>query len=288
MASLSLKPRRPPFGTTIRQNISFLHPGYPDGHNILFTLPAYYFRIQNNHQYPVVPSLDNFLCPVTLPGSWDTNSLLISPATTDDVGQRDQTCRVTASLLSNETAPIVPQALSEWWQRNNMFMYTTNPDLSSDTRCADNAILLRRDLHKMWDDHRFAIVPKADRWVIHVLWNSPSDELETEYHNLELQPLHGVARHFLFCRFALAILSRSIFLNQTVPRKLITLDSEGTPQVRTISAREAKSRSQSPKKRQRSVQGNGEVDDDEYGSHRTSSSSEEEEERGGWRLGRSG
>lgn len=170
----------------------------PEGRDAVLLGRRYYFLIQDStsspapsrvvlrlvlkqsadDQYPIVPSYDNFLCPATLPDSWATNPL-IEPATTDDVGKREQTCRVTASLLPNELAHIIPQAQSEWWQRNNMFAYTANPDLSSDTRCADNAILLRRDLHKMWDHHRFAIVPKAGKWVIHVLWKSPSDELET-------------------------------------------------------------------------------------------------------------
>lgn len=239
-------------------------------------------------QYPIVPSYDNLLCPAILPDSW-ADSPVIEPATTDDVGKRDQTCRITASLLPNEIAHIIPQAHSEWWQRNSMFAYAANPDLSTDTRCADNAILLRRDLHKVWDDHRFTIVPKAGKWVIHVLWKSPSDELEKEYHNLELQPLYGVARHFLFCRFALAILSKSIFLNQSVTRRLITLDSDAAPQVRSMSTNEYQSlfspmgranRSQSPKKRQRSVQGNGEAGLDEEESDGTGSVSEEEGERG--------
>lgn len=49
-------------------------------------------------------------------------------------------------------------------------------------------------------------------------WRSSSHELETEYHNLELQPLCGAVTHFLFCRFALAIFSKSVFLNQRVKR----------------------------------------------------------------------
>ncbi|TQV90290.1 HNH endonuclease domain-containing protein [Cordyceps javanica] len=316
MGSLQLKTRRPAYSTSDCQQFFFLHPGYPDGHNLLLSLPAfdshgihhetarvacailansrwdgffsltrdgaavadardavlketrYYFRVPDDAQYPVVPSYENFRCPTTLPTSWATDSPHIEPATTDDVGRRDLTCRVTASTLANEVAHIIPQALSEWWQRNSMFTYAANPDLSSDTRCAENAILLRRDLHKLWDDHRFAIVPKQGKWILHALWRSPSNELESEFHNLELQPLYGVARHFLLCRFALAILSKSVFLNQSVDRRLVTLDGEDTPRVQAMSANEyknlfatarrANSRSQSPKKRPRETQG---VDD---------------------------
>ncbi|CAH0033351.1 unnamed protein product [Clonostachys rhizophaga] len=336
MATLCLKPRRSPYSTNGSQQTFFLHPGYPDGHNILFVFPTvdsggihhetariacailansrwdgfltttrdgeainqgrdeilvnqrYYFRIQDDEQYPIIPSFNNFLCPTTLPDSWAASSPLIEPTTMDDVRNRDQTCRITASLVPNGIAHIIPQAQSEWWQSNSMIAYTANPELSTDTRCAENAILLRRDLHKLWDDHRFAIVPKAGKWVIHVLWKSPSEELEKKYHNLELQPLSGVARHFLFCRFALAILSKSIFLNQNVTRKLVTLDSEATPHVRSMSANEyrrlfsparrANSRSQSPQKRQRSAQDNDEAMDEE--GPVSGSDSGEEEQRG--------
>ncbi|CAG9949492.1 unnamed protein product [Clonostachys rosea f. rosea IK726] len=146
-----------------------------------------------------------------------------------------------------------------------MFTYAMNPDQSFDTNCADNTILLRRDLHKMWDDHRFAIVPKAGKWVVHILMISSTVELEETYHNLELQPLFAVSRYFFFCRFALAIISKSPFLRQQTARRLVILAGSGLPHVRTMSADDyqrlfnttsrGSSRSQSPKKRQRSVQG---------------------------------
>ncbi|OAQ58068.1 HNH endonuclease domain-containing protein [Pochonia chlamydosporia 170] len=317
--TLNLKTPRTPF-RSIRESHQtfFLHPGYPEKHNILLILPAldsggihhetariacailansrwdgflsltkdgpkleeprdavlpsrrYYFRIEGDDRYPVVPSFDNFPCPLELPDSWCEDLAPIEQSSVDDVGKRDQICRVTGSSLPNENAHIIPQAQSEWWQRNSMFAYTVNADQGFDTKCADNTILVRRDTHKMWDDHRFAIVPKAGKWVAHVLWNSPTVELEEYYHNLELQPLRGVSRYFLLCRFALAILSKSAFLSQGVPRRLITIVESGSTRVRSMSADEyrgmfntsrANSRSQSPKKRQRSTQNEKEGDE---------------------------
>ena len=46
--------------------------------------------------------------------------------------------------------------------------------------------------------------------------NDSSDELEEVYRSLALQSLSGVVRQFLLCRFALAVLAKSIFLQQTV------------------------------------------------------------------------
>jgi hypothetical protein len=118
----------------------------------------------------------------------------------------------------------------------------------------------------MWDDHRLAIIPKGGKWVVHVLWNSSTVELEEEYHNLPLQPLCGVSRYFFFCRFALAILCKSAFLSQRVSRNLVTLARSGSPRVGYMAADEyrvffnttgrSQSRSKSPRKRQHSAQDN--------------------------------
>lgn len=323
---------RPALCLKTMQLVFFLHPGYPDNHNILLTQPGfdsggihhdtahtacaifancrwdgflsvsrggpklaagpddvlppgrYYFGI-DGEQYPVVPTFDHFLCPADLPASYTSASVLSSPA--DDVIRRDLTCRITACALPNETAHIIPASQNDWWQRNSMFLHTANPNQGLDTRCADNTILLRRDLHKMWDDDKFVIVPKAGKWVVHVLWNSSVADI-LEYHNLELQPLAGVSRHFFLCRFALALLSNSAFLGQRVPRKLFIVDDCSTEvQIRTMAADEylrkfsrATSRSQSPKKRQRSTPGNGSNGRDSPGAEERQDQNDEEDGRG--------
>ncbi|KAF4460473.1 HNH endonuclease domain-containing [Fusarium albosuccineum] len=142
-----------------------------------------------------------------------------------------------------------------------MYTHVANPDQSFDAKCPDNTILLRCDLHKIWDDNRFAILPKAGGWYTHVLLNSNTTELEEEYHNLELQPLRGVSRYFFFCRFALAIIAKSAFFRQCERRKLVILDKSGSSRVRDMSVDEYKklinlaasgtSRGNSPTKRQR-------------------------------------
>ncbi|RFU75046.1 hnh endonuclease domain-containing, partial [Trichoderma arundinaceum] len=309
MTSLNIKYRRQPYADNDCELVTFLHPGYPDGQNVLLILPAvdrggihhgtalsacailancnwdgflsttrygrpikdsmsdvlksqqYYFCIRNGYiflfsllldgmlvliklvddQYPVIPSFAHFSCPTTLPFLWDhIMAPAINPATTDDVVTRDKTCRVTASHEPNEVALIIPESQSEWWQRNGMFNHTNNTDPSAGIHSADNAILLRSDLHKLWDEHRFTIVPKVSKWMIHVLWKSPWEDLEKDYQNLQLQELHGVSRHLLFCRHALAIFSKSVFLSQGVPRNLVTINSDGTTQARIYSFDEYK------------------------------------------------
>ncbi|PMB63733.1 hypothetical protein BM221_010475 [Beauveria bassiana] len=82
MSLLTLKTRRSAVGTSDCQQIFFLHPGYPDGHDLLLSLPAFDSR---DDQYPVVPSYENFRCPTTLPESWAAESPHIKPTATDDV-----------------------------------------------------------------------------------------------------------------------------------------------------------------------------------------------------------
>lgn len=153
-----------------------------------------------------------------------------------------------------------------------MFLYAMQPHRGVDTNCADNTILLRRDLHKIWDDHRFAVVPKQGRWVVHVLDNHATNELHERYHNLEMQPLTGVARQFLLCRYALAIICRSVFLDQGFSRNLVMVEG-GRTVAKSLSGDQCRalfsppsragSRSQSPKKRQRNGQDQEEQDEDD-------------------------
>lgn len=209
--------------------------------------------------YPVVPSFDHFRFPTQLPPSWTTPVIL--PATSDKIPDRDRTCRLTCSSMPNEICHVIPAAQESWWQSNCMFRYTAQPAKSMNTDCGENAILLRRDLHKLWDIHKFAIVPKQDKWVVHVLNCSLTTELQDQYHNLELQPLYGVRPEFLFARFALAILAdMSLFVKQPLLRSLVMLENK-EPKLRTLSGRDcyalfgqpSKNRSQSPKKRSRSA-----------------------------------
>ncbi|KAJ5291416.1 hypothetical protein N7478_000667 [Penicillium angulare] len=79
-----------------------------------------------------------------------------------------------------------------------------NPEQDVDIRCVENTILLSRDLRKMWDDNKFAIVPKVGTRVVHVLWNSFLVEMKERYDNLELQPWAGSSKYFFLCRLALS------------------------------------------------------------------------------------
>lgn len=209
-------------------------------------------------KYAVVPSFGNFTCPTTLPPSWSEAPIHL--ATTFDLHARDPVCRITASTDALDDAHIIPAAHEYWWQRNLMFRFTARPGNSQTTSCADNMLRLRTDLHRLWDDGQFAIVPKDGKWVIHFLQDTSTSELHDTYHNLELQRITGVSPMFLLCRFALAIFTKSVFLSQNTGRKLVCVSENGEIKNREFLPEQcrllfgtARARSGSPKKRSRSA-----------------------------------
>ncbi|KAF7591070.1 hypothetical protein BBP40_002031 [Aspergillus hancockii] len=161
----------------------------------------------------------------------------VLPATSGRALDRDRACRLTCSSLPNEIA-LVPVVQEEWWRAKLMYLYTAQPETSVDTNCADNATLPRRDVHCLWDHPQFCIVPKQGRWVLHVLSSLATSELQERYHNVETLPLTGVAREFLFARFALANLSdKNLFPVQGDARKFVLLENRA-PQFRVFSGKE--------------------------------------------------
>jgi hypothetical protein len=184
---------------------------------------------------------------------------------------RDEVCRITASHSPLEIAHIIPVKHAEWWLTNSMFRHAAEPASSMATDCCDNALLLRKDVHHLWDDHKFAMVPKKNKWACHVLANPPTTELRDKYHNLEMQPLAGVAPEFLFARFALGVFHHlNLFLQAGVERALVLLGAEGRQETKKVvgpgCARQfgvgPKSRSQSPRNKRAASSHAGDADED--------------------------
>ena len=280
---LWLKEPHPPLQQQINPNkiVTFLHPGYEDGYNVLLSLPCfdaggihfgtariacailancrwdgylshsrngrdlagsyevddilppgrYYFCIHGQAQYPIVPSFEHFVCPSVLPKAFEDAPIDLA---SDEVAIRDISCRITAeSDGANQTAYIIPTAQREWWNSNSMFLRTMNPSNAFDMKCSENALILRQDLNTLWSDHKFVIVPKAGKWVVHLLWNSYYGNFRMNFHNLQLQPLAGISPYFMFSRFALALFQYSPFLKQMKARRVL-LVSPGDPSEVTI------------------------------------------------------
>ena len=189
--------------------------------------------------------------------------------------KRDGTCRMTNYTEQTEAAHIIPDGESEWFCASGMTCRATMTHSS-------NFLLLRVDVHKLWDQRQFTIVPRtvdeqqAERtdWVTYVLKRHPPAEVINLYHDVSLQPITGIDVLFLFCRFAWTIFeSLDIFLEQGSARWLMVRNpmtgSEEAAQFSSNKCRDQnftrRGRTQSPKKAKRAASNEEEIEDADEG-----------------------
>ncbi|KAI1106806.1 hypothetical protein F4804DRAFT_285930 [Jackrogersella minutella] len=201
------KPIPPPTDGILREKKYFLHlPRFPG-------------------RYPVIPNFSNWVFPHDdFPTLW--KELPISPLPDDTVlpsttGRpavvvRDRSCRFTKSLCGTRGAHIVPKKDNDWFFANHMGQYC-DPSSSPSYDDMRNMILLRADVHKMFDDKELVVVPKFDKnntchLVTHVLkWHQQSAEIKTLFHNRTCYGFTGVSPECLYARFAWSIFNSSTF-----------------------------------------------------------------------------
>lgn len=124
-------------------------------------------------------------------------------------------CRVTGYGDAVDKAHIVPDMESQWFDWNYMSRYIHNHLLEEGETLLDirNLILLRSDVHRVFDGQILAFVPKSagqaadsseptalPSLVTHFL--GPTSALHRLYHNITLHELSDVCPEFLFARFA--------------------------------------------------------------------------------------
>ncbi|KAI7590140.1 hypothetical protein KC316_g3535 [Hortaea werneckii] len=168
---------------------------------------------KDGEQYPVAASFFDWRFPHNaIPDRWQASpspeSLSISNIrnTTATLAQRDPVCRISAHQEMPQQAHVVPQREETWFTNNGMRRYAEEgqrhgPELLNNI---ENMLILRGDLHMLWDANSFVFVPKGPQgeMVVHVMRDS--EELLELYHNRKTQPLF--ARYeFLFARFAWAL-----------------------------------------------------------------------------------
>lgn len=208
----------------------------PPSDGVLPAGPAYYFVIENpQHQYPVTPSFDHWRFPHDrLPELW--SSLNIPGATGRVSGSetngrsaarhQDRSCRITGSTENTEVAHLVPFACSEWFKDNRMNKYSHMISMFNAIDDERNLLLLRSDIHGLFDRNRFVLIPKridentsatsppAHSIILmtHALLPRGSCEISHYYHNRTLQsPVSGITREYLFARFAMSIFCDELY-----------------------------------------------------------------------------
>jgi hypothetical protein len=80
---------------------------------------------------------------------------------TDALLARDISCRLTDTVEGTEHAHLVPRTEGDWFRRNTMFQYGVAPRPEIEPiDVPRNALLLRSDIHTVFDQRRFAITLK--------------------------------------------------------------------------------------------------------------------------------
>lgn len=133
-----------------------------------------------------------------------------------------------------------------------------------------NSIRLRRDVHMLWDNLFFSIVPKkfehgdiyGVKWCAHSM--AQDEESHQDYHNRPTESLIGRPVEYFYARFAWNLFPKVIgFLQSTQPRQLAVRKPDGVMEVRIFSTQECqdftrgqgRGRSASPTKRSRGPDG---------------------------------
>ncbi|KAK5657447.1 hypothetical protein OQA88_3019 [Cercophora sp. LCS_1] len=254
---------------------------------------SFFFQLPDadvaDRPYPVVPRFQDWEFPhQSLPSPWKDLQLA--------VGSVGESCRMTDSMWALEKAHLVPLAAEEWWNREGLSRYLSLDLYSQKSIDAnENSIRFRQDIHTVFDEKVFAIVPKFD-WddttqasrpslVTHIFNPAPDPYFNTRYHNIELLPVR-CSVECLFARFAYTVfspLSAAFFVSCQTSRRVRVHDpSTGTFTTETRNREQARalyaasqSRSVSPRKRSR-------PGDDGPGDHIRSSSAYRQDFGGAW------
>ncbi|KAM3516325.1 hypothetical protein MY11210_000084 [Beauveria gryllotalpidicola] len=242
------------------------------GRNYYFHIPSNVDGDEQGAPYPIVPSFAHFRFPHNnLPPTWTVsrlsfpashNSPLRKSSFENTVLTRDGSCRLTASTIGAEIVRFIPRTEDAWFAANQMFQYSSRPEavVTNKTNNPHNAMLMGAQLHSVYDQRQFVVVPKWGAWLVHVLSGTHREELAAVYHNIEPQPLSGLAVEYVFARFAWTVLAQTCFLEAGVPRRVVVRGKDGLPTARELSGTDcrimftprlarSKNRSQSPKKR---------------------------------------
>ncbi|KAI0377890.1 hypothetical protein F5Y04DRAFT_262940 [Hypomontagnella monticulosa] len=188
---------------------------------------TYYFHVPAHPSpYPITPTFSHWVFPEKIPYPWRLIKIspipaykqLLIPSTTDESTViRDECCRITQSFCGLEQAHIVPKAEDTWFMNNKMQRFSSNPSYVPPIDEMSNKILLRADVHRVFDRRELVMIPKLEdgeyKLVTYILHTKRQFVFEQHglFHNRRCHDLFGISREFLFARFAW-----SIFNNMTI------------------------------------------------------------------------
>lgn len=260
-----------PWHATLDKDSYYFNVSYPQDTEQSSPLP----QLQDHpFNYPVCPAFEFWTFPHEIrPDQWRTRRELTSTITNSlpspsnlsvAVLARDLACCVTGQVDYREAAHLCPKAQSEWFGQNRMHEYCRNPVLPPDYMLDDtrNAIALRMDIHRAFDDRKFVLTPggtSSDDWTVRFI--QPTADLGVCYNAVSVKLKAEIAPEFLLVRLAWAIfpfvqdfLTSTVLRNVCIPK----LTEEGEEQVierwnrdkmQKYLQQKRRPRSESPKKR---------------------------------------
>lgn len=174
--------------------------------------------------YPVVPSFRDWPFPHDhIPTFWPP-----LPA-----GHASDSCILTNSSYSKTEAHLVPREEGDWFKYNSMGQYGLD---RKDTEDSANLAVLRADVHTWLDARGWTIVPKANRYIAHVLDPAQAPEFFCWYHNVELRLSGGrQATEYLFARFAWTVIQLvKPFVMSLSPRAVVHVQTDPEKAVKWV------------------------------------------------------
>ncbi|KAF4470550.1 endoglucanase type c [Fusarium albosuccineum] len=165
----------------------------------------YWFFVEDEERYPVVPSFNDWQFPHDKLPEWWT-------APSASSGLHTKRCAITNTSYAFTWAHLIPKETQQWFQKNGMGLYGGGSHTMDDQH---NILPLKADLYVCFDQGVFALVPKAScepngekrsQYVLQVV-DARESEFAALYQNRPVASLVSGSREYLFTRFAWTVIS---------------------------------------------------------------------------------
>ncbi|KAH0562857.1 hypothetical protein GP486_002530 [Trichoglossum hirsutum] len=222
----------------------------------------------SHYKYPIYASFQHWAFPhEQIPSQWRgaiSTEVIYTPSISSvsaAVISRDGSCVISKNRDYIERAHLCPRNELDWFHKNSMWQYNRRHDIAGDAVTDDiaNALAIRSDIHRAFDEGKFVLARKSNCWAVHFLGNTC--DLGRMYHNRPIEVKAGVSLEFILTRFAWAIFPLVRGFMERGPERVVkvpvqceegleeeivkTLDPAGFEQITAAS----RGRSASPKKR---------------------------------------
>ena len=224
---------------------------------------------QSDYHYPVVPNFRTWPFPHdAFPENWrqTENDGREAARRLQELMLGSQECRLTRHSLKVQRSHIIPSSEKQWFGANSMDQYGNLGGRGGQDVIdkSENIIPFRADIHQLWDDYQFVVVPRRKgngsmTWTAHAMTNEP--EVIELYHRVPLHPLPSPAE-YLFARLAYDVFPKVLGFLQTGKPRWLWVPAADDPEslerrmcsgseCRNLTLDQGRGRSSSPMKRSR-------------------------------------